>query len=461
MTLGGPWAEGNSLSLKDYMEQVGQGNPAHKAATQNREGAQLRKKEGHLIFMPTIELELAQSIEKKDTLTPNITGDKSEYKSYKASLTQVTPLGLNLKLGYDQLYRNTEGAGAAFLPVPEYSSVNPYVEAQFSLWRNFWGEEVSAAKEALTSAAEAAYHAESFKEVALNMEAQTAFLNLHYARETVQALKESLAVSEKMLKWAKDRFDRELADRSDYLQTKAAHELRNLEYIQAQQNEKIASRMLNSLRGVDSDVVSESLDAPKVLPKPPVLSGSGSIYRDDTRALQKELEANRANSRLEKEKNKPSLNLFAQYGHYSLDKSDTQARKDAFRDDFPYHTVGVRFSAPLAFGTSRDVQKGYAKEVLAAQFNVERKSQEQIRDYQNITSQVETLQRKLELAKILEESQRQKSSVERSRYNLGKATLFQALQFEQDYVSARLNTIQTESELNQMIIQMQMYKEEK
>jgi outer membrane protein TolC len=81
------------------------------------------------------------------------------------------------------------------------------------------------------------------------------------------------------------------------------------------------------------------------------------------------------------------------------------------------------------FGILSDMKDGYEKEVQAAKFNLERKSQEQERDYRDLTDKLNTLSQKLKLAEVLEESQREKVTSERLRQKRGKTTLFQVLQF--------------------------------
>lgn len=449
-----------SLGLTDYLQQVQRNNPAYKAAVESTEGARLRKKEGSLLVMPTLLLQASQSVEEKDTLTPTINGTKSEYTNYKASISQNTTFGLNAKITYDQMYRDTKGADSTFIPKSEYYTANPYLEVTQSLWRNGFGSEVAASRDAINAAAEATQFSERYKVQGIEVDAQNTYMKLYYARKTLEAIKESLEVAGKIKGWTKKRSDRDLADKADYLQAKAAYELRQLDLLQATQDEKTVAREFNSLRGVESESVAEVLPS---LPEPQVAKNLYDLKRsrDDIRAAQKQLEASKANSQLGKEKNKPTLDLFANYGHYSLDEKEGKAQSDSFKDDYPYYTVGIRFSTPLAFGTASDVREGYEKEVFASKLNVQRKMQEQERDYNDLVSRLETAQQKLKLATLLEESQKQKAQSERARQSKGRSTLFQALQFEQDYVNSRLNKIKTESELNALATQLQLYKEEK
>jgi outer membrane protein TolC len=266
-------------------------------------------------------------------------------------------------------------------------------------------------------------------------------------------------VAGKLKAWAKKRLDRALGEKSDYYQTKAAYELRELEYITAQQQEKSAARAYNSLRGIDSDVVTEEL-AP---PKPPVFNKkefSEKIWRDDVRAASKQSAAAKANSLLGKERNRPTLDIYGKYAWTGLDADKSTAMDESMSDNHPTYTVGVKFVVPLAFGKANDVTSGYQKEALAADLSFKRKAQEQKRDYDDLISEIESANAKFKLAATLEESQRIKVQAERKRHNTGRTTFFQVLQFEQDYLESQLNKISTEAELHALLTQLQMYREE-
>ncbi len=450
-----------SLNIDSYLGQVFDKNPAYKAAVENSSGAKLRNGESDLLVLPILTLQASQTIDEKDTFTPSVNGTRAETQAYKIALEQYTPFGLHAQLKYEQYYKDiaVPGGTSAAVPVPEYYGGNPSIELTQSLWRNGFGREIRAKRAGIDSGSLATHYAERFKVDGIRVESQMAYIKLFYSRKILGALKESLDVAQKMKDWTKKRLDQDLGDRSDYLQAKAAFEFRQFDLMQAEQDERSSARAFNSLRGVDSEVVVENLSEPK-LTLPNLKPYSPARSRDDVRAARKQLEYSRAQAQEGVERGRPSLDLFASYGWTGLDASESKARSEAFADDFPYYTVGVRFQSPLMFGILGDMKEGYEKEVQAAKFNLERKAQEEERDYKDLTDKLNTLSQKLKLAEILEESQREKVTSERLRQRRGKTTLFQVLQFEQDYVDAQLNKYKTEVELKTHVTQLQLYKED-
>ncbi len=448
------------LTLDQYLEQVKTNNPQYKATLQASEGAKQRSDEGSLLTLPQLEIDASKTVDNTEP-TNAAMGDKNTYERYSLSLLQNTSFGLQGKLSYGHQYTFTEN-GHAMLDAPfhyGYHRASPSIELKQSLWKNFFGSEVRASKEALTASAQAVQFAERAKNIGVIIEAQNTYNNLYYAQKVVKAVKESLEASQKLESWAKRRMNQGLGEKSDYYQTKAASELREIDYLQAQLDVRNAARAFNSFRGIESDDVQEILDEPKSLTFNK-RTFTDEIWRDDVRAAQKQAQAAKAQSLLGKERNRPTLDLYGRYAWTGLDSEGRKAHNEAMSDNFPIYTVGVNLVVPLALWKSNNVVDGYHKEALAADLSFKRKMQEQQRDYQNLVSKIETTELKLKLATALEQSQRVKVQEERRRHQRGRTTFFQVLQFEQEYLSSQLNKIKTEAELNSLLTQLQQYRGE-
>lgn len=447
-------------NMNAYLEQVKQNNPAYKASSQASEGAKLRAQEGSLLTLPQIEIDASKTVDQTEPTNPAM-GTSNTYERYSVSLLQNTTFGLSGKLSYGHNYTFTEN-GNAMLDQNYwygYHRASPSIELSQSLWKNFFGSEVRAQKDALTAAAEATQYAERAKNLGILLEAQGAYYKLYYAQKTTQAVKESLDAALKLKNWAQRRMNQSLGEKSDYLQTKANYEAREIEYLQAQLDERVAARAFNSLRGIHSDSVTEKLDAP-VMPTFNKQAFSDKIWRDEVRAAHKQAVAAKAQSLLSKERNRPTLELYGKYAWTGLDADGKKAHDESMADNYPVYTYGVRFKAPLVFWKSSDVVEGYQKEALAAELAFKRKAQEQERDYENLISQIETAQLKFKLASTLEDSQKAKLQEERRRHERGRTTFFQVLQFEQEYLASQLNKIKAEAELNTLLTQLQQYRGE-
>lgn len=445
-------------NLNSYLEEVKKFNPQYKSTLQASEGAKLRATEGTLLILPELSIDVSRTVDETEPTAPM--GDKNTYELYSLGISQNTTFGLAGKLSYGHGYTFTENS--TVLP-PAYSNgyhrASPSIELSQSLWKNGFGSEVRATRSAINAAARAKQFEERAKNLAVLIEAQNAYSKLYYTQKTVQAFQESMEVAGKLRSWAKKRLDQSLGEQSDYYQTKATYELRELEYLSALQEEKTAARAFNSLKGESSDVVTAKLEAPP-LPTYQKQSFSEKIWRDDVRAANKAAEASKANSLMGKEKNRPTLDLYGKYALTGLDPDGSAAHDESLTDDHPVYTVGIKLVVPLAFTKSNDVIKGYEQEALAADLSFKRKAQEQERDFNDLVSRIDNATLRLKLASSLEESQRIKVQAERKRHGRGRTTFFQVLQFEQDYLSSQLNKIKTEAELNMLLTQSQMYRGE-
>lgn len=455
-------ANAKELSVTDFLNQVQQNHTGYKASQSAQEGAKLRFGEAELLTLPQLSLTAQGGASEKPNANPAM-GTKNVGQSLSVAISEQTSFGLAAKLKYDWLFQNTEGASSTFMPKPEYYTASPSIELSQSLWKNGFGSETRAQKELIKSNAKVSHYTENFKVQAYLMDASNAYLKLYFTRQTLKALQESLNTSSKLMQWAKNRTATNLGDRSDFLQTKAAHQLRELDLVKTQFEERSQSRYFNSLRGVDSYIVTEELATPQI----PVFKSeefNESKWRDDVKAAAEGLKLAKAKSQTEQEKNKPTLELFGSYALNSSlqpnpdDMTSQEAINTSFDPDRPAYAVGIRFTAPLAFGTSSDVRKGYEKEILAADLNLQRKYTEQARDYKDLQVKIDNALERLKLARILEGSQREKLDSERKRHNRGRTTLYQVLQYEQDFVSSQLNTIRTESECHMLMNELKLYK---
>lgn len=114
--------------------------------------------------------------------------------------------------------------------------------------KNFLGAETRAQKNALLNKGKAKEYAESFRSKMLLAEAESVYWKLALARTLVKSAKDNLDRAEKMSGWSTRRKNLGLADEAQFLQADANHELRQLEYQNAVDDERATRRRFNSLR---------------------------------------------------------------------------------------------------------------------------------------------------------------------------------------------------------------------
>ena len=248
-----------------------------------------------------------------------------------------------------------------------------------------------------------------------------------------------------------------LSERSDFLQADSNLKLREYELQNALQQQNLLQRTFNSMRGIDSNIVTEELEDVdnknlKAL-SPPIKAA----LREDTKAAFEQQNLAKANAALAIERNRPT---FEVYGSYSLNgraPEQADALSNSFKSDHSTSAIGLRFTTPLDFGTTSSAIDGYKKEQIAAEYNYQRKVFDQDREWNDLLTKFENAKVRLDLAEKISETQRIKTINERNRLNNGRTTTFQVLSFELDLAQADVLRIQTETDLLNIYAQLKIF----
>ena len=260
MTATGLAAGLDNLTLDSYLGQVRGGNKAAQAAAGLSEAGGLKAAERNVILSPSLFVNYSVSRDQKPTSNPTMMGSSTDVDSLSYGISQLTPFGLAGKLGVTTNHVVIDGASPQFLPLADYYETRPQLEISQSLWKNGFGRETRAQLEIVEGQALLAKHSEKLKEKFLMAEAEGTYWRLALAREALSAQRDSYNRAVKMREWSAGRVKLSLADRADFLQSDAAVKGRELELQTATDEEQAAARQFNSLRGIASDKVSESLN---------------------------------------------------------------------------------------------------------------------------------------------------------------------------------------------------------
>jgi outer membrane protein TolC len=261
-----------------------------------------------------------------------------------------------------------------------------------------------------------------------------------------------------MFEWNSRRAKLQLAEKSDSYQSEALLELRKLQYESAISEERSASYAFNLSRGLDSQKVSETLtEIDKVLINKLEIPKRMSM-REDLMAMKQAQRLAEANATLAKEKDSPTLDVFANVALNGMDFNQLPpAITQSFKTDNPTLIMGVKFSTPLDLGNVIDSKKGWTQEILAADLNFQRKQFEQDQEWKDLNLKFQEAKRTFELSKAIEHVQKEKMLHEKDRLQKGRSTTYQTLSFEQDYSSSQLSRIQAELQILQIIAKMKLF----
>lgn len=443
--------EGPRLALEDYLKQVAEKHTGYKAADMTAKGARLTAQEGTLLFRPNLFGQAGAATSGQSN--PFSDTEQFQSKSYSLGLSQNTDIGLTAKVTAN---RNEFALNAGALS-GRYEATWTQLELTQSLWRNWAGRELDATADAMEYGALANAYAQSHASKALLLEAEAAYWRLALAREIVKVQKDALDRAQRSSDWASRRARMQLADRAEALQASTASQARRLELRQAEDEATAAAQAFNASRGLNST------DVPEVLAEiTPKLSDSlevptRSTRRDDVRAAEYQAKAGAANAQIARERNKPTVELFA-----AVPLSEPEEPTGAFASVIPQSarvstTVGVRANIPLDFARTSRVREGYDAQATAAEYTFSRKSFEEERDWNDLVNKFTQAKQRLKLYEDLEKQQRDKLLYERDRQSRGRSTLQAVLIYEGDYQLAQLGRIRTLAELLTLNAQMKLY----
>jgi len=154
----------------------------------------------------------------------------------------------------------------------------------------------------------------------------------------------------------------------------------------------------------------------------------------------------------------PQLNAQGAYRITGLDSSAHEAFDNAETVDFGGYSAGLEFSYPLQNRQARAAHRQSGSRLEQAR--------ETIANLQDIIRlEVQTTLRALEtdmkLAKAFEasiEAEKAKLESQKKRYDVGLATIFEVLEFQEDLAVAERNYIRTVIDYNKAMIELQRVK---
>ena len=445
----------SKMGLADYLGQVRKSHAGLQGSVLVRDGAKLASGDANLLVEPNLFANVTFLRDNKED--PIFQTTDQVRNSYSLGVSELTTFGLQTKLSYNFDYSHYEFApGAPEQPIT-LNQGRPSLEVTQSLWRNGFGTETRAQVEYSESSALATSFNQSYQARVILSQAEGAYWALSLARSSVEVTARVLDRAQKLYDWNARRVKLRLADESDLIQADALLKLRALDYQQSQDDARNASRGFNQYRGVDTDVVTETVAGLgphlSVNLEAPARAG----LSENVRAAQQQQRAAIASATLSNEKAKPTLDLFANASLNGSDKTFAPSISNSFRTDQPTVSAGVRFVMPLDFGTVNDAHRGYAMVEQGAERDYQRKFFDQENSWHDLTTRLAEAKQRYDLALKVEAAELLKLKVERERLNRGKTTTFQVIQFEQDAAQSELSTLRAQNDILQLIAQLKTF----
>jgi outer membrane protein TolC len=446
-----------SLSLDDYLKQVEKNNQTVIANKMIIEATSEREDEGRLLFKPSLFAQAQMSVDKKPVNNVAAQGDQTNYEALSAGVFQNFESGLKAQAGYTFLHTNIKNASSTFVPTPDYNDGSIKLELTQSLWRNWAGLETKGQSTIIDAQAKASKLTASFSIKSIIAQAESLYWSLSQTNKIIKVQEDNIKRAQQIRSWNQRRSSTGLGDKADFYQADSNLRLREFELSNALQSQNLLRRSFNSLRGIDGNELTESLDSIDTKNLKSLSLPEKMALREDTKAALELQSIAKSNSQLAIERNKPTLELFGSYALNGRDKEKSKALSKSIETDHTTSVVGLKLSTPLDFFSTDKNIESYKKEQNAADFNYQKKVFDQDKEWNDLVTKFNDTKIKLDLVANITEAQKIKSANERNRLNNGRTTTFQVLNFESDLAAAELLKIQTETELLNIYSQLKIF----
>jgi outer membrane protein TolC len=450
--------QASALTLSEYITQVTGQNDSAVASDLTSRGAMMRKGEGSIPFATNYYFNGSYLDDQRLTGAPSFQGRDTRSTRYETGFSQKFRFGMDASIGYVQQQTRVYGVNPAIVRFYDFYDQAFQLNLTQSLWRNWLGKESVAQEKASVENAKALSYREEFNLRVLESDARVSYWNLVQALANVEIQKEAVARSEKILASNKSKFDRQLTDKIDFLQSDANLQFRQLQLKQAYQDLSRMARTFNLLRGVEGDKVEGTLTSETNKNEIDKLTiPTKGEMRADVKAILAQSLAERAVTESSYELSKPKLEVFAQLSSNGKDRTWSTAYNQANSNTFTNNAVGVRFLAPLDFELLKQNKEGRSLEARAADLRFKRKAFEVDREWVDTLTRYNDARDRLDLARKIESAQKAKTAHERNRLSQGLTTTFQSLNFEQEFADSQLSRLRAETEVLSLHARLRLF----
>ena len=281
-----------------------------------------------------------------------------------------------------------------------------------------------------------------------------------FAQKTLEIQNRALNSAQKILNYLSKKERMNLAEKGDVLQAKAMVESKKLAVKQAENFLKISARNFNKKRNIENENVQEKLisfDIQKL--QNTKFFTQKKSDRLDVKSQKAQVEASVAQSKIEEENNKPSLNLYTSYSVNQVEANRIDAVSSTLNKSAPTGKIGLEFSMPINIGLSSDIRKGARIKASADKISYREKLLQQEIDWQNLQENLKDYQENLRLSTQIENAQKAKLENERNLLTRGRTSTYQILVFEQEYSNSELTTQQIAQKLHELIAEQKLYQQ--
>ena len=447
-----------AFTESDFENLVRTENAELKALYESKEALKDNNEEAELVFGWQVVGGVNKRIDKRRTMDPNFTYDSIETFGAQVGLQKQFSFGLESKLLLNSTQTSISngnfGAGTFNSKIWE---TQPILDLKFPLLAGGFGRKVKAdyqleiARKRLE-----ALEAEIAFDNRMN-EAKTLLWSTVLQKELLAAQVETLNRIEKIYKIVRKKAAQNLEASSNFLQTRSAVELANLDLKNAQLRYTRLERLLQLVSSKVSGLQIPTYNFEK-FKKVRLADFEGKVTpQEKVISLSEDVQSQSAV--LFSEISRSRLDLIASLALSGKDQDWDKSVEQAQVGRYPTNFVGVQWVVPLDMGiTARSIQRQsiLSRTSLAKKkyFQTEQKSAV----LQDLVAQYNQMVEMIALNLKLEKTQADKLKNERKLLNQGRSSIYQVLQFELDLARAQAGKFSLALELEKSQQQLSLYR---
>lgn len=438
------------LTLENYLESVQAHSPEARTLGETIRALVSRAGEANLPLMAEGYASYSRYDDQKPTLQPIFMGTDTQGEQWRVGIRKQTDFGLGANLYWNAQRTVIENANPLYLTVPDYMETSAVLQLTQSLWRNGFGEATKAQVDITRSGNEMDLLQQRFNLKNLLLNARNVYWSIVSSTQIVRLQTENVARALKLRDYMRNRTQLRLFDDTDAMQAQAALDTRELELQRSLDDRLMMVRQFNTLRGEGSDTLPELEPLPISGLMAGLKTGSTHMSREDFNMLRAQAKGNLARAKFASSQIKPQVDLVASVATNGHDGLTAQSYAQAESTRYPTWSVGVNVSVPLDFGLGHELNRGYrATEVAADDLNNQAKFSE-TRMWEDLLKQKSEAQGRYDRAFSVEKIQTQLVQREKQRLLNGRATTFEAINFEQNLALAQIQRVRAELDLMQI-----------
>jgi len=367
--------------------------------------------------------------------------------SYNASVNKQFETGTIFTVGLNGSYAQYDyGNGYSGYHVNDMA---PFIKLQQSLLKDFNGGTTKAGIAKARADANSALYLLIYQKQQIVLNARLAYWNLSYARTVIEFRRTSLDRTQKILDWNQKRFNLDLAEKSDLLQSQAAVKVGNLNYKLAVEDEVRASRTFNGLLNVTEEKVKYEvqnfIDAGNQFNKDVDLSRTGN--RADVLSAIENVRSSEYDQIYSQRNIGSDLVFTGQFAFNGVNQDFSTARDYVVTGNKPSYSLGLVYTLPLDFNLRGTINSGYQSAIMSARKAEESAQIQETNDWLQLVDNWNNAKSRYGLATEIKDIQQKRDEENQRLLKKGRTTTYFVLQGEQDLDDATLGVLQNILEL--------------